>query len=223
MVYPTYICARSNFVAHIDCMNFPRIIKISRHLHCISHIYPLQSREKSCGVCHQITNGDYAAYICRKCSDYVVHSRCVLKNNVWDGKELEETQEEDDISQDFRLFSVISEGVIHYFLHDHHLQLKTIILYDESKFCQACGLPIYEGNFYSCMKCDFILHETCSSFFRKIQHALHPHPLILKSVTESNYGYFKCYACDRLCGRFVYQCPIRDCTFKLKFMNSLCS
>ncbi|KAL1203283.1 hypothetical protein V5N11_031877 [Cardamine amara subsp. amara] len=32
---------------------------------------------------------------------------------------------------------------------------------EERKICQACVIPIYEGDFYSCMECDFILHDTC--------------------------------------------------------------
>ncbi|KAL1187754.1 Protein VACUOLELESS GAMETOPHYTES [Cardamine amara subsp. amara] len=213
-LYPTYICARCNFVAHKDCMNYPHIIKISRHNHRISYIYPLQSRESSCGVCRQITNSGYGAYTCGKCSNYVVHSRCALGKNVWDGEELEDIEEEDDIIQDFRPFSVISEGVIDYFLHDHHLQLKTIILYHESKLCQACCLPIYEGNFYSCMECHFIIHETCTNLSRRIQHALHPHPLRLV-IGDDSWDYFCCHACVRRFNGFNYKCSIRDCNFYL--------
>ncbi|KAL1213644.1 Protein VACUOLELESS GAMETOPHYTES [Cardamine amara subsp. amara] len=213
-LYPTYICARCNFVAHNDCMNSPHIIKISRHSHRISYIYPLQSRESSCGVCRQITNSGYGAYTCGKCSNYVVHSRCALGNNVWDGEELEDIEEKDDIIQDFRPFRVISEGVIHYFLHDHHLQLKTIILYHESKLCQACCLPIYEGNFYSCMECHFIIHETCTNLSRRIQHALHPHPLRLV-IEENIWVHFRCSACQRRCNGFNYECSLRGCCFYL--------
>ncbi|XP_023632799.1 uncharacterized protein LOC17899650 [Capsella rubella] len=146
--YPTYICIRYNFVAHIDCMNFSHIIKISRHQHRISYLPSLPSREQSCGVCRNI-NGDYGAYICGKCNDYVVHPICATGKDVWDGKELEGVPEDDDITKDLGPFSVISEGVILYFLHDHHLRLEVDLLYDENRFCQACILPIYEGSFLS--------------------------------------------------------------------------
>lgn len=59
------------------------------------------------------------------------------------------------------------------------------------------------------MKCDFILHET-----RRIQHALYPHPLILKFAIDY-FSYFICYACERPCGGFVYECPIGDCFFHI--------
>ncbi|ESQ29227.1 hypothetical protein EUTSA_v10024120mg [Eutrema salsugineum] len=217
---PTYVCLICNFVAHKDCMYSPHIIKISRHHHRISYISSLQSREWSCGVCRQRVNCDYGAYTCDKCSDYVVHSRCALGKNVWDGKELEGVPEEDDITQDAKPFDIISEGVILYFLHEHHLRFEVNILYDENKLCQACVLPIYEGNLYSCIECEFILHELHP---RRIQHGLHPHPLTLKSVSRYRLGSFFCWVCYRICGGFVYGCCIGDCKFNLDVRRALIS
>ncbi|CAL9236270.1 unnamed protein product, partial [Arabidopsis halleri] len=148
-IYPTYVCLRCNFVAHNDCMNFPRIMKISRHHHRVSYLSSLPSREWSCGVCRLIINSDYGAYTCDQCSNYGVHPICAIGKDVWDGKELEGVLEENDITQDDGPFKMISEGLILHFLHDHHLRLEVIILYDGKKLCQACILPIYEGNFYS--------------------------------------------------------------------------
>ncbi|XP_019101236.1 PREDICTED: uncharacterized protein LOC104788859 [Camelina sativa] len=118
---PTYVCVRCNFVAHNICMYFPRIMKMSRHHHRISYIPSAPSRDWFCGVCRQNVNGGYGAYTCEKCNDYVVHSICATGKDVWDGKELECVLEEDDITQDDGSFEMISEGVILYFLHDHHL------------------------------------------------------------------------------------------------------
>ncbi|XP_024003658.1 uncharacterized protein LOC18010291 [Eutrema salsugineum] len=219
----TYVCLICNFVAHKDCMYFPHIIKISRHHHRISYTSSLQSREWSCGVCRQRVDCDYGAYTCDKCSDYAVHSRCALGKNVWDGEELEGVPEEDDVTQDARPFDIISEGVILHFLHDHHLRFEVNILYDENKLCQACVLPIFEGNYYSCIECEFILYETCAMAPRRIQHALHPHLLILKIATEYENGYFECNACDRICGGFVYECYIEDCEFDLDVRCALIS
>jgi len=70
------------------------------------------------------------------CGDYVVHSRCALGKDVWDGEDLENVPEEDNKLQDVTSFDIISDGVILHFLHDHHLRLKVSILYDENKFCQ---------------------------------------------------------------------------------------
>ncbi|KAH0903719.1 LOW QUALITY PROTEIN: hypothetical protein HID58_043222, partial [Brassica napus] len=209
------ICYNSNF-AHRDCMYSPHTIKISRHHHRISHVSSIRYGKFPCGVCRQSIDGDYGAYTCNKCGDYAVHSRCALGKDVWDGEELEGIPEkdEDDITQDAPPFSKISKGLIHYFLHDHHLRLEENILYDENKLCEACVMPIFEDKLYSCTECDFILHETCLKARRRIQHALHLHLLILKTINNVS-GDFRCDACWRSCGGFVYQCPKEECDFKL--------
>ncbi|CAF2076193.1 BnaC01g29790D [Brassica napus] len=214
--YATYVCLRCNFVAHRDCMYSPHTIKISRHHHRISHVSSIRYGKFPCGVCRQSIDGDYGAYTCNKCGDYAVHSRCALGKDVWDGEELEGIPEkdEDDITQDAPPFSKISKGLIHYFLHDHHLRLEENILYDENKLCEACVMPIFEDKLYSCTECDFILHETCLKARRRIQHALHLHLLILKTINNVS-GDFRCDACWRSCGGFVYQCPKEECDFKL--------
>ncbi|KAH0882920.1 hypothetical protein HID58_059016, partial [Brassica napus] len=213
--YFTYICVKCNFVAHKDCMYFPRIIKISRHRHRISYTTSLQSGEWFCGVCRQSIETSYGAYTCDKCCDYFVHSICALGKDMWDGKDLEGVPEEDDITEDVVPFIMISKGVILHFLHDHHLYLQVSMLYDENKFCQACVLPIFEGDFYSCIECDFILHETCAKYGRKLQHALHPHPLTLKLVSPYESGCYGCDACGRVCGGFNYGCHLKECNFDL--------
>ncbi|KAG7643740.1 DC1 [Arabidopsis suecica] len=219
--YPTYVCFRCNFVTHNDCMNFPHIIKISRHRHRISFTFSLTSREWFCGVCRLSINVDYGAYTCDTCSDYVVHSICALGKDVWDGKELEGIPEIIDITQDDGPFEVISEGVILYFHHNHNLRLEVSNVYDENLLCQACAIPIYEGNLYVCMECDFILHETCAKAPRRIHHALHPHPLILEVVNSFTYNTFRCNACDRGSIGFAYECRI--CNFKLDVRCALIS
>ncbi|XP_019099782.1 PREDICTED: uncharacterized protein LOC109132556, partial [Camelina sativa] len=147
-------------------------------------------------------------------------SICAIGKDVWDGKELEGVPEILDITQDDGPFEVISEGVILYFLHDHHLRLEVSKFYDENMLCQACVLPIYEGNFYVCMECEFILHETCAKAPRRIQHALHPHPLILevsKRYTSNNvhHDVVHCDTCGRCSLGFAYRCRIGVCDFKL--------
>ncbi|XP_006279057.2 uncharacterized protein LOC17874191 [Capsella rubella] len=210
--YPTYVCLRCNFVSHNDCMYSPRIIKISRHYHRISYTTSLRSREWSCGVCRKSIDRDYGAYICEKCDDYVVHVRCALRVDVWDGVELEGVPEEDDITQDVGPYEVISKGVILHFLHSHHLRLEVSITYDENRLCHACVMPIVEGNLFSCLECEFILHEICAKSRRRIQHLLHPHPLKLVHVSECDYNFF-CDACFRVCGGLIYLCPILECDF----------
>ncbi|ESQ46188.1 hypothetical protein EUTSA_v10000441mg [Eutrema salsugineum] len=178
---PIYVCTRCVFVVH---QSF--------------YIYPTFCRKKvdnSCG-----------AYNCKKCCDYFVHTRCALRSDVWDGVDLEGVPEEPEIIVE--PFETIADGIILHFTHGHHLQLEISIVYDEDKFCQACILPIYEGNYYSCMdQCDFVLHEACANAPRKIHHALHPHPLTLKVSGKGKHykDFFECDACSRVSCGFVYE------------------
>ncbi|CAH8279799.1 unnamed protein product [Arabidopsis lyrata] len=57
--------------------------------------------------------------------------------------------------------------------------------YDENKYCRGCALPIYEGQFYSCMECKFILHESCANAPRMKRHPLHPYPLTLDNMASA--------------------------------------
>ncbi|CAH8289022.1 unnamed protein product [Eruca vesicaria subsp. sativa] len=210
---------------HQGCVESPHTIRISRHHHRISRVSYLRYEKWPCGVCRQSIDGNYGAYTCKECGDYyAVHSKCALGKDVWDGEELKGVPEKDDIAQDAPPFCEISEGVVRYFLHDHHLRLEKNILYDENKLCEACVMPIFEDEFYSCAECDFILHETCLKSHRRIQHALHPHPLTLKAnnkyVSLYSWG---CRACFRKCGDFVYECPKQECKFNLDLRCALIS
>ncbi|KAF8082713.1 hypothetical protein N665_0809s0015 [Sinapis alba] len=203
---PTYVCVRCVFVVHQDCIYFPYVIRISRHHHRISFTYSLPSEKLSCGVCRQKVDNSCGAYSCNKCDGYFVHSRCALREDVWDGEELEGIPEEIEIVED--PFETIADGIILHFTHEHHLKLEICRDYDDDKYCQGCVLPIYEGNYYSCVddQCDFILHETCANEPRKKRHPLHAHPLTLNVVTSAkNSGFFSCNACGRNSNGFEYK------------------
>ncbi|AAD21416.1 Hypothetical protein [Arabidopsis thaliana] len=194
-----------------DCMYSPSVIKISRHNHRISYTFSLRSCEWSCGVFHQIIDGDYGAYTCDKCGHYAVHSRCALEKNVWDGKDLEGLPDKDDITQDVGSFNIISKEVILHFLHDHHFRLEVSILYNEKKLCQACYLPIFEGrdgklicrvckterhNQLNCIKCDFIVCMKCATLPYRARYEHDKHFLTAiweEEVREKDW----CEVCER--------------------------
>ncbi|KAL1191903.1 Protein VACUOLELESS GAMETOPHYTES [Cardamine amara subsp. amara] len=220
---PIYMCPSCDFVLHLKCINLPRVIRISRHYHRISFTFSFNQGDLSCGVCRRIIDNKYGGYSCIKegCS-YVVHSRCATQQNVWDGKELEGEPEEIE-EEEVEPFVRISDGIIQHFshqLHHHHLRLdeNTCRDYDENKVCQACITPIYFGNFYSCMQCNFILHEECANLSRKIYHPIHPHLLSLgygNAMVKYTYEN-KCTACPQLCVvGFFYKCNKDGCRFKL--------
>ncbi|KAL9814442.1 putative chromatin regulator PHD family [Arabidopsis thaliana] len=204
---PAYICVQCVFVVHKNCIGFPHVIRISRHSHRISFTSSLPSRKLSCGVCRKQVDNKYGAYSCLECDAYFVHSSCATHPKVWDGKELEGVPEEDDIIDDGEPFERIADGIILHPFHSHHLRLEISIAYDANKYCRGCALPIYEGQFYSCMECDFILHESCANAPRMKRHPLYPHPLTLK-VAKHNIdgGIFHCSECRRVGNGFFYEC-----------------
>nr|AAC18924.1 hypothetical protein [Arabidopsis thaliana] len=207
----TYICPICDFVAHSDCIYIPQTIRISRHHHRVSFISSLPFEEKSCGVCRQMLDSDYGAYICKGCSGFVAHIRCALRSDIWDGKELEgvpEEVEEDDVES----FKRIADGVILHFSHRHHLYFEISGVYNGNKFCQACALPVNEGNLYVCVGCDFILHETCADAPRRKVHPLHPHPLKLIFYEDNC---FHCKACWRTSTAFGYRCINHNCKYMI--------
>ncbi|KAG7559208.1 DC1 [Arabidopsis thaliana x Arabidopsis arenosa] len=161
-------------------------------------------------------DNDNGSYSCIKdgCS-YVAHSKCATQINVWDGVELEREPEE------VEPFVTISDGILQHFSHQHHymrIDDNTARDYDENKMCQACILPVYIGNFYSCMQCDFILHEECAKLSRKIHHPIHPHLLTLVSGNDGVMDYHKdtCSACPWFCkAGFFYECRKEGCRFML--------
>ncbi|XP_019084551.1 PREDICTED: uncharacterized protein LOC104709963 [Camelina sativa] len=79
-------------------------------------------------------------------------------------------------------------------------------------------MPIYFGNLYSCMQCEFILHETYANLSRKLHHPIHPHLLTLMGRYEGVMGNTKnnCSACPWECKTgFFYECGEEECYFRL--------
>ncbi|XP_023633599.1 uncharacterized protein LOC17875747 isoform X2 [Capsella rubella] len=217
---PFYMCPPCDFVVHQKCIGLPRVIRIYRHFHRLYFTLSFDQGVRCCGVCRRKIDNDYGGYSCKKdgCS-YAAHSKCATQSNVWDGKDLEGEPEED--IKEIEPFVTVRDGIIRHFSHQHHhlkLDENTSRDYDEDKLCQACITPIYFGNFYSCMQCDFLLHEECAKLSRKINHPIHPHLLnlvgrsdhLVRDATKS------CSVCPWRCtSGFFYECSERECRFKV--------
>ncbi|CAA0400394.1 unnamed protein product [Arabidopsis thaliana] len=220
---PIYMCPPCDFVVHQRCTGLPRVIRISRHLHRISFTYSFEQGDLCCSVCRRQIDNDYGGYSCIKdgCS-YAAHSRCATQRNVWDGKELEGEPEEVE-EEVVDPFVTISHGIIQHFSHpQHHLKLdeNTSRDYDEDKLCQACIMPIYFGNFYSCVQCDYILHDACASFPRKMHHPIHPHLLTLVNSDGVINVTKQCSACPWMCTTgFFYKCSKEDFQLHVQCAN----
>ena len=216
---PFYMCPPCNLVIHQSCITLPRVIRISRHPHRISFTSSFDQGGWSCGICRRNIDNNYGGFACNKdgCS-YAAHSKCATQSNVWDGVELENVQEEIE-EEVIEPFVRISDGSIQHFRHQQHylrLDMNTGRDYDENKQCQACFTPIYFGNFYSCIECDYILHEECAELSRKIYRPIHPHLLTLVGGYNSDMITKRCSACYGLCtAEFFYSCGENGCDFQL--------
>ncbi|CAA7053541.1 unnamed protein product [Microthlaspi erraticum] len=221
-----YLCLLCDFVVHQSCLCLPHVIRISRHPHRISFTPSFGQGNWVCGVCRREINNDYGGYSCIKdgCS-YAAHSKCATQSNVWDGKELE--GEPAEIEEEVKpSFVRISDGIIQHFSHEHHhlrLDENADRDFDENKQCEACITPIYFGNYYSCMQCEFILHETCANLSRKMHHPIHPHLLtlvtgydrVIKISPHTRIYESSCSACPWLwTAGFFYECGEEGCQFK---------
>ncbi|XP_020874708.1 uncharacterized protein LOC110226670 [Arabidopsis lyrata subsp. lyrata] len=205
--YPC-LCLQCCFVIHRACIFLPRVIKINRHDHRISHVSSLGPGKWICRVCYEHINGEYGAYSCLVCS-YVFHSKCATTSlTIWDRRELEGVPEEDEIEES-KPFIVIDQNLIKHFSHEHNLKasLSSLRLEEPREHCYACTLPFYSELCYKCTQCEFILHDTCANLPLKKRHQISPQILTLCDKGQFGIGFanlFICFACGRYCTGFSY-------------------
>ncbi|EOA38942.1 hypothetical protein CARUB_v10011348mg, partial [Capsella rubella] len=198
-----YVCTACSFMVHEDCMDRPHVININRHDHRISHTYSLCFGNMVCRVCRLGIDWVYGAYSCSKCPEFVVHSKCATSQEVWDGKELHGVPEEEEEEP---MFKVIEENVINHQMHpSHNLRLTADgVVRDEGVRCQLCEGSVYSDKLYSCMECDYVLHETCAYLPHKKRHGLSRSRISLKKGPRDG-EYFKCRACRQLSTGYRYE------------------
>ncbi|KAL1208345.1 Protein VACUOLELESS GAMETOPHYTES [Cardamine amara subsp. amara] len=208
-----YFCLQCNFMIHRECIDLPRVININRHDHRISYTCRLGHGNWECaaGFCREKVDGFYGAYSCSKCPDFVVHSRCATRKDVWDMVELEGTPEEPEEPP----FVVIDDNMIKHFSHDHNLRInKDGTILHESTLCQACVSQIYSEPFYSCEQCEFILHKKCANLPRKKRHLCDNQPFTLDTNSEGKPS--ECYLCRQDFTGFRYMCLNRDIVLDIR-------
>ncbi|XP_010418587.1 PREDICTED: uncharacterized protein LOC104704153 [Camelina sativa] len=195
-----YVCLPCNFTAHNDCSGFPWVININRHDHRVSRTSLIGVVNSVCRVCQKKVDWACGGYSCKKCPDSVYHTKCATREDVWDGIEMKDEPEEDE---DIEPFKVIDENTIQHFLHEsHELRLDKSGTFIEGRSCKACAYPIYHHHpFYSCMSCDYMLHEMCASMPRRKRHMVSNNPYHLNGIS----GYFNCEACGLCSNGFRYR------------------
>ncbi|KAL0642459.1 hypothetical protein Bca4012_040749 [Brassica carinata] len=200
-----YACFDCGFMIHQDCLGLPRVININRHDHRVSRTSVLgdAAMNSVCGVCRKKVDWTYGGFSCKRCPGYVAHSKCATRKDVWNGKELEGIPEEEE---DTKPYVEIDENTIQHFSHkEHHLRRihGNGIMYEEQKRCKACIHPIGLHSFYTCMDCDFSLHQKCAECPKRKRHVLHNERLTLD--TNKDLEVFRCDACYRRSNGFMYK------------------
>ncbi|XP_024010328.1 uncharacterized protein LOC18014268 [Eutrema salsugineum] len=205
----TLMPVRNSFTCNgcgiVDCIDLPRVININRHEHRISRTYHLGHGDWQCGVCRKKMDWTCGAFSCKKCPSYAVHSKCAIRNDVWDEKELEDEPEEKEIRYTYQ---VINEKEIKHCSHRHNLRLRDDNAAEyEEMLCEACIAPISSDPFFKCVQCEFFLHKVCAILSYKKRHILHKHRLSLE--TGSSFmarEYFKCTYCRQFFDGFMHYC-----------------
>ncbi|CAA0316239.1 unnamed protein product [Arabidopsis thaliana] len=194
-----YVCLQCNFTSHNNCSGFPWVININRHDHRVSRTSLLGIIDSVCGVCRKKMDWSCGGYSCKRCSESTFHTKCATREDVWDGIEMKDEPEEDEPMEPFE---VIDEDIIRHFSHiEHNLKLDKSGTFVEERSCKACAYPIYHDPFYSCMSCDFLLHENCAKHPTRKRHVLSNKPYILHA---SQRNYSKCKACGVFFNCFIY-------------------
>ncbi|KAF3555289.1 hypothetical protein F2Q69_00011307 [Brassica cretica] len=213
-------CLLCDFFVHRSCIFLPRVIKLTRHSHYLSHVFHILDDEAKCGVCQGRFSSGYGGYACiDKTCDYVVHSTCATNINVWDGIDVEGEFNEVSSSKDALVSSLedMDDIKVHHFSHDHGLsRINVSVDHEECRqVCEACILPIDMGTFLGCKECSFALHEECARLPPEMEHPLHRHRITVQVQRNINEGFFTCSACKQDSCGFMYQCCQEECGFKI--------
>ncbi|KAH0852828.1 LOW QUALITY PROTEIN: hypothetical protein HID58_093669 [Brassica napus] len=213
-----YMCVQCDFMIHQGCLGLPRVININRHDHRVSRTLLLGdgAMNSVCEVCHKKVDWTCGGFSCQTCPNYVVHSKCATRYDVWNMKELEGVPEEEE---DIEPYVVIDDNTIQHFSHKEHYLIfnENGVLYEDKKRCSACTHPIGLQSFYVCMDCDFSLHQCCAKCPKKKRHVLHNERLTL--VTNKELEVFDCVACNRTSNGFMYKDRWMSCA--VQFLSHL--
>lgn len=180
-------------------MSLPRVIKLTRHPHPLSHTPFLPPSVLSCGVCYRAVDVRFGQYSCdREDCSYVVHSKCATHNEICAGlpRELDHP------------------------LHKHRIVLDPTPLDDYDYMNCSTSSRTSSGFRYKCIEreCKLrtfhidlrcILIPECS-----FTHKSHEHPLFI-SVSYGLEGGPRCNICEKGCAKAILRCS--KCEFTMCF------
>ncbi|CAA7016752.1 unnamed protein product [Microthlaspi erraticum] len=222
----TYACLLCNFFVHRECIDLPKVIKLTRHSHRLVHTFQVLDWNEKCRICNSEFVSGCGGYICiNKTCGYKLHSYCATSRERWDGKEVQGEAEEISNPEGVASLEEVDGKTFRHFSHQHDLTRLCVNDDDEEDGgirCEACVLPIEFGCFLACKECDFALHDACVSLPRNLEHTLHRHQLTLEVnkeegffKTERREGFFICYICGRESCGFMYRCYQKESKFEM--------
>ncbi|XP_039060930.1 uncharacterized protein LOC120205054 [Hibiscus syriacus] len=204
-------------MVHKDCTSLPRIIKFSRHDHCLFHKYFLETQEfttQDCKICFKEVKVERGSYSCVKSGcNYIVHVKCALEDDRFyevveresQCEELYGSSAESTQSSITRVVEVSEDGEatkIEHFSHEGHCLVLADKMEEETdRRCDGCMLPV-STLFYYCSEseCHFYLHKNCAELPRVKHHWFRQSPATLDSTS-----FMWCDLCKRPCSGFFYE------------------
>ncbi|XP_006286636.2 uncharacterized protein LOC17883248 [Capsella rubella] len=196
-----YFCFHCGFMVHRSCIGLPRVISINRHDHRIYHTenQKFSFEDSVCKVCLQSINRFYGAYSCLVCINYVVHSKCATRNDIWDGIELEGVPEE---TEDIMSFKEVGDNMINHFSHRRH-NLKL------SKDLTTLGGIVS-------IRCEACMRKTSS----EKHHMSHDKPFTLHVRDVDLHKIKICNVCGEMFNGFRNVEFVTDCSDLVKMVSS---
>ncbi|KAL0833971.1 hypothetical protein Bca101_085860 [Brassica carinata] len=150
-----YSCQQCYFMIHQSCIDLPEIINVNCHEHRLSRRLHLSPGSWVCGFCRKNVDWSYGAYSCSTCPNYVIHSKCAIRDDVWDKLELKGIPEEPQDIEPFKDLRFCCSG---------EKAAKPIAVATLSVFTLTIGLVITAFFFISAMKLHHLGKTVASRF-----------------------------------------------------------
>jgi hypothetical protein len=209
-------CTICQLLIHSNCSSFSRTIKIRDHDHPLKLIYSVHQVKEHAGIlcelCYKEVQTEYAIYYCQECN-YAAHLRCTRGRDLRKDMNamIGQSAQVGFISNVTGIIKDINRAEnqkdqppeIKHFSHQHDL----IINYEEvkiDKLCDGC-MQLISPPFYSCIQCNFFLHNICAKLPTKATHPLVSFPMTLLSHAPFSNGLFRCFFCEQYRHGFAYK------------------
>ncbi|KAF3524096.1 hypothetical protein F2Q69_00050608 [Brassica cretica] len=194
-----YHCSTCDFSMCLGCVITPPPLTTE----ALIHVFHVVLRSIEVVLIYQL----HGAYSCSICPTYAVHSKCATTIKVWDGINLEGVPEEIE-ELPFKVVGDDNMKINHFSHEEHNLRLTSEnVISDETTLCAACVYPLSDsGPIYSCVECDYFLHEKCANLPMKIRHVSYSGQFVLHARGgEGPEGdLFDCLVCEKTSTGFRY-------------------